>query len=98
MKKRRAKERLVSTSASQAVYWARASFEQVLLGQQDRGRRNHRILEDTEVVPVRIADIIVLIGVEVWLLPSCTKTPTRMGAEEEKIFPPTMDGGGKTLE
>ena len=98
MKKSWTQGRLVSTSATQAVYWAQASIEQVLLGQQDRGRRNHRILEDTEVVPVRIADIVVLIGVEVWLPPSCTKTPTRMVAEEEKFFPPTMNRGGKTLE
>ena len=98
MKKRRAKERLVSTSATQAIYWAQANFEQVLLGQQDRGRRNHRILEDTEVIPVHVTDIVILISVEVWLSPNCTKSPTRMGAEEEKIFPPTMDGRGKTLE
>ena len=98
MKKRRAQGRVVSTSATQAVYWAQASIEQVLLGQQYRGRRNHQILEDTEVVPVRVADVVILIGVEVRLSPSCTKTPTTMGAEEEKFFPPTMNGSGKTLK
>ena len=97
-KEEKDRKRLMSTSATQAVYWAQASTEQVLLGQQHRGRRNLRILEDTEVVPVRVADVVVLLGVEVRLSPSCTKTPTTMGAEEEKFFPPTMNGRGKTLE
>ena len=88
----------MSTSATQAVYWAQASIEQVRLGQQDRGRRNHRILEDTKVVLVHVTDVVILIGVEVRLSPSCTKTPTAVGAEEEEIFPPTMNGGGKALE
>ena len=98
MKKRRAHGRLVSTSATQAVYWAQASIEQVLLGQQHRGRRNHRILEDTEVVPVRVADVVILVGVEVRLSPSCTKTPTTVDTEEEEFVPPTMKGGEKALE
>ena len=98
MKKRRTQGRVVSTSTTQAVYWAQASTEQVLLGQQHRGRRNHRILEDTEVVPVRVADVVILVGVEVRLSPSCTETPTAVGAEEEEFFPPTMNGGGKSLE
>ena len=89
---------MVSTSATQAIYWAQASNEQVLLRQQHRGCRNHQILEDTEVVPVRVADVVILVGVEVRLSPSCTETPTAVGAEEEEFFPPAMNGGGKALE
>ena len=98
MKKRRTQGRVVSTSATQAVYQAQASAEQILLGQQHRGRRNHRILEDMEVVPVHVADVVVLVGVKVRLSPSCTETPTAVGAEEEEFFPPIMNGGGKALE
>ena len=98
MKKRKTQGRMASTSATQAVYWAQANTEQVLLGQQHRGRRNLRILEDTEVVPVRVADVVILVGVEVRLSPSCTETPTTVGAEEEELFPPAMNGGGKALE
>ena len=98
MKKRRAQGRVVSTSATQAIYWAQASIEQVLLGQQHRGRRNHRILEDTEVIPDYVADVVILICAKVWLPPDCAKPPIGMRAKKEKLLPPTMNGGGKTLE
>ena len=88
----------MSTSATQAVYWAQDSAEQVLLGQQHRRRWNLRILEDTEVVPVHVADVVVPVGVKVRLSPSCIEAPTAMGTEEEELFPPTMNGGGKALE
>ena len=50
-----------------------------------------------EVVPVHVADVVVPVGIKVRLSPSCVEAPTAMGTEEEELFPPTMNGGRKTL-
>ena len=88
----------MSTSAAQALRRAQTGIKQALLGQQNCGSWNHRIPEDTEVVPVHVTDVVVLIGAEVWLSPNCAEPPTRVGAKEEKLLPPTMNGRGKTLK
>ena len=73
-------------------------MKQVLLGQQDCGGWDHRVPEDTEVVPICVTDVVVLVCTEVWLPPDCAKLPIGMRAKKEKLLPPTMNGGGKTLE
>ena len=88
----------MSTSATQAFHRAQAGVKQVLLGQQDCGGWDHRVPEDTEVVPDCVTNIFIPICTEVWLPPDCAKPPIRMRAKKEKLLPPTMNGGGKTLE
>ena len=50
------------------------------------------------IVPARVTDVVISVGVKVRLPSDSAESLVGVGAEEEKFFPPTMDGRGKTLE